>query len=254
MTKWKCDRANAMCFKPCYAEIECFEGMPRKCLFCDTRTPNWKRVPNLTESVFDLPDTPEWAQYAFVTNSGRAFFCEESPQVSPNGVTWAWRKYAKTCEVPGVWDETDWKNSIVKRPEKTTLPGWCKVGEWVWVKAEKSYERITWTKDRTFGTNMLIWNVEAIDKTVFQARLRPWTFEEAPAVLKVKDPHGFALAYLSPFGGKYIIAYHHPDEYEKMNLGEVTFTFSAFADIFTQVDGKPCGVLEHINDAGEWVE
>ena len=189
MTKWKCDRAGAICFKPCYAEREGEDCAPDKCLFSEFRTPKWERVP----------------------------------------------------------DESEQKS-------ETTLPDWCKVGEWVYSIPAQKYDKIIAIQDFRIVTREMKYTECYInDGNVVQARFRPWTFEEAPAVLKVKDPHGLALAYLSPFGGKYIIAYHHPDEYEKIKLGEVTFTFSAFADIFTQVDGKPCGKFEHLED-GEWVE
>lgn len=49
MTKWKCDRAGATCFKPCYAECEGEDCAPDKCLFSAFRIPTWERVPDEPE-------------------------------------------------------------------------------------------------------------------------------------------------------------------------------------------------------------
>ena len=135
-----------------------------------------------------------------------------------------------------------------QKPE-SELPDWCKVGAWVWVKAEKSYERITWTKDRTFGTNMLIWNVEAIDKTVFQARIRPWTFYDAPVFLKVEDKGGeYNLA--KPMRAPASVEWGY-FVYPGIESKGFFIPFDSFAKNFTQLGGAPCGVLEHLED-GEW--
>ena len=59
MTKWKCDRAGAICFKPCYAECEGADCAPDKCLFSEFRTPNWERVSYETEQKTETT-LPDW--------------------------------------------------------------------------------------------------------------------------------------------------------------------------------------------------
>lgn len=274
MTKWKCNKPIGLCSCPCYVELANDSLIPHNCILSNLRTSRWERVPDeqeqkteaelpkLTAEVFDREDCPEWAICAFVGKSGNAFYSSTSNvSITDEGFYWegsTLKNEASFLQIGGKWDASDWQNSLIERPEKTTLPDWCKVGEWVWLDPEKDPLSIGYMKIEAIDRQTLRLRTGSVDlstEAIKQARIRPWTFEEAPAVLKVKDLTGVAaLAYLSPFGEKYIIAYHYPDEYEKMPLGKTTFTFSAFADIFTQIDGSPCGILEHLNDAGEWVE
>jgi hypothetical protein len=207
-------------------------------------------LPKLTAKIFDRPDCPEWAMYAAVDFSGNAYFYKYLPRhgaIKPHWVGGEPKQYI------GNYAWMDWENSLVKRPEPE-FPEWCQKGKWVCFydrfKKKWEYFKVNEVKRNCISSDN---GLEYSFYDLKPARLRPWTFEEAPIVLKVEDPYGIALAYLSPFGGKYVIAYHHSDEFEKLKLGEVTFTFSAFADIFTQLDGSPCGVLEHLEN-GEWVE
>lgn len=155
------------------------------------------------------------------------------------------------------WEKQEWAQEGPTATTTDTLPDWCKVGEWVWIDPKKDPLSTGYMKIEDIDRQTLRLSTGSVDfstEAVKQARIRPWTFEEAPIVLKVKDSYSFALAYLSPFGEKYSIAFHYPDEkYEKMKLGEVTYTFSSCADLLTQIDGSPCGVLEHLEN-GEWVK
>lgn len=265
--KYKCDcTAVHHCKVPCYADVDGFT--PERCLFSDTRKPKWEPVtdcnllPKLTAEVFDRPDCPTWAKYAAVDRDGIACFYDKKPECDNVQMWLRGEKGEYFMAVRGnQYDASDWQNSLIERP--ATLPDWCKVGAWVYYPEEMGhcvYLKISEIKMGFVAAKEKDdydpWQIsyKSFCEHAKPARLRPWTFEEAPLSLKVKDPHGFALAYLSPFGGKYIIAYHEHEECEKLKSGEVTFTFSAFADIFTQIDGSPCGVLEHLNGKGEWVE
>lgn len=263
MTKWKCSKYGCM-LSPCLFETGNEKMTPCLCPLSNQKAPNWVKqeepaptdtttdtLPKLTAEVFDRPDCPKWANYAAVDANGYGYWYEENPGLLCTG-----RGHGSKVRLIGRFNTC--VNSFIERPEKKTLPDWCKVGEWVYAicyfSGESDYYKIREIKPGAdtileiegHGADYLVWG-----NHIKQARLRPWTFEEAPSVLKVKDPHGSALAYLSPFGGKYVIAYHLPDKYEGLKLGETTFTFSAFADIFTQIDGSPCGVLEHLEN-GEW--
>lgn len=259
MTKWKCSKYDCM-LSPCVLETR---TVPHSCPLLNLTTPEWEMqepaptdtttdiLPKLTVEVFDRPDCPKWAKYVAVDANGYGYWYEENPGLLYTGIG-----HGSKVRLIGRFDSC--VNSFIDRPEKKTLPDWCKVGEWVYFLDDAIYAKIT--KIETVGYSVPNIHFENNTSRIYgslswdgvsQARLRPWTFEEAPIVLKVQDPHGSALAYLSPFGGKYVIAYHRPDKYEGLKLGETTFTFSAFADIFTQIDGSPCGVLEHLEN-GEW--
>ena len=255
MKKWKCEKCIG---KPCILEIDVYDP-PKGCPVNWHNDATWEKItdkseqklPKLTADVFNRPDCPEWAKYAAVDESGEVWVFSVKPTINVSDELWCCSTKSANCtSLLFKADASDWQNSLIERPAK--LPDWCKVGAWCYClddDGNPKYFKITRIEDGfIYGED---WDIDY--HFVRQARIRPWTFEEAPVVLKVKDPHDFALAYLSPFGGKYVIAYHHPDEYEKLKLGEVTFTFSAFADIFTQIDGSPCGVLEHMEN-GEWVK
>lgn len=218
-------------------------------------------LPKLTAEVFDRTGYTKTIRYAVVTKDGSVIGYTSKPYINEKYNCWAFDTgCCFTLETAGTYDSTDWQNSLIERPEKKPKrPDWMKYEKWFYFRG--NYVKLFAVREKYniisldfLSGNRKVYSPKEVYTEAVEARLRPWTFEEAPVVLKVKDPHGFALAYLSPFGGKYVIAYHHPDEYEKLKLGEVTFTFSAFADIFTQIDGSPCGVLEHLNENGEWVK
>lgn len=66
--------------------------------------------------------------------------------------------------------------------------------------------------------------------------VRPWTFEEAPVELKVKskDGSGFATLWLFPAGFQAWRGFA-----DTRNV-----SFSQALEIFTQLDGSPCGTTE----------
>ena len=82
--------------------------------------------------------------------------------------------------------------------QKPKLPEWCKVGAWVWFSGAKDigYEP-GYLKITDVGYNGMENVIDAEGdgiismplSVVKQARLRPWTYEEAPETLKVIDKH-----------------------------------------------------------------
>ncbi|MBO5681798.1 MAG: hypothetical protein J6T08_08820 [Lentisphaeria bacterium] len=178
MTKWKCDRANAMCFKPCYAEIEGYEGMPLKCLFGDARTPKWERVP------------------------------EESEQKS-----------------------------------ETTLPDWCKVGEWVYSIPAQKYDKIIAIQDFRIVTREMKYTDDYIDDgNVVQARLRPYNAKEMRGLVgKVLEHDGNASLVIVYLGNGLL------------RVGTKWVSAERLIEDGYTIDGKPCGKFEHLED-GEWKE
>ena len=123
---------------------------------------------------------------------------------------------------------------VIQRPEKKTLPDWCKVGAWVW-NAEFGFGRVVnphllavsidWVKSGMRGG--------ALPEQLALARVRPWTFEEALLEFKTKDDV-FILLYIQD---KQEWGYWAKKECEEYTIAEV-------AKEQIQIDGSPCGVLE----------
>jgi hypothetical protein len=252
-------------------------------------TCNFGKLPKLTAEVFDRPDCPVDAKIAVVNEDGSAYWGSFNT-ARPNfrggwdGENGSW------FSIPGKFDSSDWQNSLIKRPskaafdkllknyaekqadaiwqkarehrlseqyhngpEKTTLPDWCKVGEWVYL-SNKEYDKIESIDD--FGINLAsgtIINKKYIHEEAVSARLRPWNFEEAPYQLKVKRNDwsrgaGEELTFLGPRSGKwgYLVGAYDNE----------CFTFYSFEEmkiLYRTLDGEPCGVLEHLEN-GTWVE
>ncbi len=132
--------------------------------------------------------------------------------------------------------------------EKDIPPEWCKVGAWVWSAALRSeFARIT--GPGTNAVNMAAITCEGFECLVLvdeqavsceatkPARVRPWTFEEAPESVKTAE------------NSEYLECCWHLNGIFK---GEPSFfcwkdnfiSASKMAETMTQLDGSPCGVLE----------
>jgi hypothetical protein len=153
----------------------------------------------LTADVFNRPDCPEWATFAAVDKDGMLFYFSNKPLSHTASGHWMMHRFVKYVFVAEEkFDSTDWKNSLIERPEKKeTLPDWCKVDAVGWHK-RCGYFTVTYIDD--FSERVDIQQVEDKSKgylsfhtvcnEVVQARLRPWTFEEAPFMVKAKDKNG----------------------------------------------------------------
>jgi hypothetical protein len=205
----------------------------------------------LTAEVFNRPECPEWACYAVVDIDGNGWYFEQQPiRMSEGRWTSAYqcRRQVITC---AVFDAEDWQNSLIKRPSK--LPEWAEVGGHVY-DDRNGYGKIVSGSVKScyieFDGGAGDFVPEAFAE-LKQARLRPWTFEEAPEYLKVKDKGG----------NDYIIGLmsHDVHHWGYFMQGPCTkpcgvfVTLDKIAENYTQLDGSPCGVLEHLED-GEWVE
>ena len=136
-----------------------------------------------------------------------------------------------------------------QKPE-TELPDWCKVGEWVFAvcyfSGNGDYCKIREIKP---GVDTIL-EIEGhgADFLVFgnhikQARLRPYNAEEMKALVrKVLEHDGNASL---------VIVYL---ENGLLRVGTKWVSAERLIEDGYTIDGKPCGKLEHLNDAGEWVE
>jgi hypothetical protein len=130
------------------------------------------------------------------------------------------------------------------------LPDWCKVGEWVYSKDEKDYAKLQ--SLCTIGVNLLFLkenkhyqrNFAYIKHECVQARLRQYTAEEMRELVGKVIEHGddaCAVVHYSRKDGGTIFA----DGY--------THTANELIETGYTIDGKPCGVFEHLEN-GEWVK
>jgi hypothetical protein len=197
-------------------------------------------LPKLTAEVFDRPDCPEWAKYAAVDKCRNAMWYEGEPKVF-GSLFWNSQR-GKIQKIPGKFDASDWKNSLVERPA-AKLPDWCKVGGLVWFKNVSSYEKIEAIKDGYVDCGVAIFAAEEIGDTVFQARLRPYNAGEVPDLpFEVTERNSnFRTTVVSCQGNKVWIA----GASTAISTEELMRDFTA--------KGEPCGVLEHLRD-GEWVK
>lgn len=152
------------------------------------------------------------------------------------------------CKCTGISDvyyKPQWKE--IERPAK--LPAWCKVGGFVWF--DDWYFEITeiHLSDNLIGFKNIVTGIRGSHTSSYfldhfkKARVRPWTFEEAPFNIKVKMPAGklHLLRLHIEDSGNF---FYRDESCHDMRAKEV-------AESYIQLDGKPCGVLEHL-EKGEW--
>lgn len=272
MTKWICDKKGCGC-APCRCEIQgSFE--PVYCILKDAKTyPKWEmydtstkyehverrmeqtqeeaELPKLTAEVFDRPDCPEWAICAFVVKTGNAFYSSTLQlSITNEGFYFegsCFNNEASFLQIGGKWDATDWENSLIERPKKTTLPDWCKVGEWVWLDPQKitganGYEKVTNVDGLglMFESGLMV----CFSHRILQARLRPYNAEEMRGLVgkmvSTKRDCGIITGYRGGEDNKVIVAWE-----------DIRYSAEDLLKINATIDGKPCGVLEHMEN-GEW--
>lgn len=83
-----------------------------------------KSLPKLTDEVFSHPDCPDWAQYAAVDSRGYAYWFKDRPLPGIDASTTSiildvWTLHGRKQLIPGLWDSSDWRDSLLRRPEKS---------------------------------------------------------------------------------------------------------------------------------------
>ena len=206
-------------------------------------TAECSQLPKLTTEVFDREDCPKWAKWATVDQDGDGVYFAGKPSISPCGPWW---DRTIDHETIGKYDASDWKNSLIERPSK--LPDWCKVGEWGYCLDDDGnckYFKITRIEDNfIYGED---WGIDY--HFVKQARLRPYNAEEMKALVgKVIEDN---------YSAHLVIGLIKPDPAENVSCHvRASQSWLASDKLLQQftIDGHPCGVLEHLNEKGEWVE
>lgn len=204
------------------------------------------QLPKLTAEVFDRPDCPEWAKYAAVDVAGLAYWYQYFPVTDERSGVWkVWKN--KRQLIDGFFDRSDWQNSLIERPAK--LPEWVEIGGYVY-DARNGYGKIVSGSVKScyieFDGGAGDFVPEAFAE-LKQARLRPYNADEMKALVGEKVTNKEGNIYLCTAFIK------------------ETYTCNAAVDIDSWVtagglleygyviDGKPCGVFEHLED-GEWVK
>ena len=253
MKKWKC--MNKECKKGCTVEVPEGYATNPDCLLNGsgfTFKPNWiieGFLPKLTAEVFDRPDCPADAKIAVVNQDGSVCFGSFAT-AEPVWGGWRGDGDGKWTFIPDTLDATDWQNSLIKRP--AVLPDWCKVGEWFWHPEDMAggrYLKITeirgggvYAKEKEdYDPDYLCFDL--VRKYSKQARLRPYNAEEMRGLV------GKVLKHST--GNYLVVAFEH--RWDQVKIESVWREANELAELWTQLDGQPCGVLEHMEN-GEWVE
>ena len=132
------------------------------------------------------------------------------------------------------------------------LPDWCQVGKWVWYpKYHKLYGFESVQGDWRYITGISHSGIKThmhIEEVTFaecnEARVRPWKFEEAPLGVKCRNKltdGPLFVAYLNQTGDGY-----------RVIDSETDVDFNTMATTYIQYDYKPCGVLQHRDEIGQW--
>lgn len=197
-------------------------------------------LPKLTVEVFDLPEVKEnapWGTCAVIEIDERLWIAESIPEMTSTG--WHQDGAKKRWYVaPSKYkfDASDWQNSLVKRVEKNKLPDFIKVGNYIWNEFQGRFASITAVGERIQLLDLTEQKgyMEDVD-CLKPARVRPWTFEEAPYHFKTKDDLYF-FVWDFDFGWGY-----RSSKYS---------TFHSLSEVakLTQLSGEPCGVLECVNE------
>ena len=135
---------------------------------------------------------------------------------------------------------------------KNELPDWCQVGKWVWYKYSfdhygskliyGAWRYVTGISDKGIETHL--YDAEVSFADCAETRVRPWKFDEAPFGVKCRNKltnGSLFVAYLNQTGDGY-----------KVIDSETDIDFDTMATAYIQHDYKPCGVLQHRDELGQW--
>lgn len=245
----------------------------------DCREVNGKNLPKLT--VEELArrgiEWPEWSEGAVVCGNGDAeFYCGENPRPGDYRLadhiqppkdteslrqTWGVESPGRFLKINGKWDASDWKNSLIKKPEHKPEPrGWLEVGAVVYVRKEKRYGMIIGFDSisgdpiigfRTGGAPYLM-------SEISQARKRLWNDEEMKKkVGKVfEDMNGELHLCLGFKIHKEICG--EPKKYGVLYMagcGQITHSSECLFNDGWKLEGNQCGELEHFDaNKEEWLK
>ena len=120
------------------------------------------------------------------------------------------------------------------------LPEWCKVGEWVYDKVIEEYSQIN-----SFDmAHEIKWGLDQGIDVIIPARKRQFNEEEML---------GLAGKVIEGENSRQVILYSNRSR-ATIDLSHNGYTAEDLIKYNCKIDGKPCYVLEHKNEKGEWVQ
>lgn len=214
-------------------------------------------LPKLTIEVFNREDCPSWAKYAAVDSDGMAYYYSDLPNIgimcwksAINGRGALELRDEKDNSI--IFDSSDWKNSLIERPNIESVPEWCQIGAYLWRAAFSCYVKV---HDVT-GTNVYLTDRDSnisysissnlIKKFYSPARIHYYTAEEMEKLV------GECL--VGPDRKISLVTGFNPDD-STVCIGEKWYSAQALRICnWSRTDGSPCGAFEHLNEKGEWVK
>ncbi len=211
-----------------------------------------KRLPKLTVDMFDHPDCPDWVFALTVNQDGSVFGWEKRPciwEISTPTAHWSANagKESKFVKLPVVCDPRNWRNSLIERSPK--LSDWCQPGKWVWHE-QNGFGRVVEIIQEARGPMPKVEFQSGCgpqrDSELKPARVRPWTFEEAPEYIKIRIQKGYEKCFIFDRDNprQRCISLERPS-YGGYGWYDAELQGSLSAH-WEQLDGSPCGVLEVI--------
>lgn len=254
MKKFKCND----CVHGCVVIMERGEKCP---LICEYNKAKWHEVkeetstdcnslPKLTAEVFDRPDCPEWADYAFVNSYGHCVVLEVKPKITEHGSLCAHDLHHEIMHQRGRFKRVI--GEYIERPWKKALPDWCKVGAICYDYGAEHYFEVTRIDDEKAEVSISWYPkglAEVISYSLFTEYARPARkhcfneHEMLDLVGKVLSaPSGEWRSSILWASGDEVVTHYR--EYNANALMDGGYT----------INGEPCYVLEHLNEKGEWVK
>lgn len=237
---------NGNCFKT-QAEAESAAKKVKALLLSLHDSIQNKSLPKLTAEVFNHPDCPAWAKWAAVDGNGYAYYYSERPFILSDDFGWRVACGKNTqCElIPGKFTHINRSDSLIERPEE--LPEWVEIGGYVY-DARNGYGKIVSGSVKSCyiefdgGAGVFVPEEFAGLK---QARLRPYNADEMKALV------GKPITMLD---GAVCLCTVYSKRDESVILDDIHWDAQELLDSGYTIDNKPCGVWEHLNENGEWVE
>jgi hypothetical protein len=238
---------NGNCFKTEAEAQAAAEKIKALLLSLHKSVTNCNQLPKLTAEVFNRPDCPEWAQYAAVDMNGVVTFFKEKPVINKYH-WWSSPNYAIKEIIHGhYFDATDWRTNLIERPAK--LPDWCKVGEWVWDVENSRYVKVISITDmvllRTKSKCTYYEDLKDMTGSYKQTHRRPYKVNELKAL--VGKP-------ITIPDGSVCLCTIYSKQFKSVIFDNMHWDAQKLVDSGCTIDDEPCGVLEHLNENGEWVE
>lgn len=247
--KWVCKVCEETKKRSCLFETE-DSIIPYLCPGFRDQKANWQEVgsvegkrPTLTREIFDHPQCPSDAHFAFVTDGGQAYWIDKAPELVENRF---WKVTSSSVKmIPGRWNADNWTSSLICR-DQSPLPSWLQVECLVW-NAEYGYGRVIEHQPP------FLFSVRAENGTIHRRQVRSVWYPARWRMLNPTEMKGLVSKVVECNGLVGFFSIY--DEYRNQiyAFGE-WFSPGELLTDECMVDGRLCGVLQHLNNNLKWVE